>query len=109
MVLVKGGRVEFQFFRPSAREVHVVGDFTGWRAGEVLMEKSDQGYWRATVRLPGGCFRFRYVADGQWFTDYAAFGIEPGPYGPVGILYVPPGPQPESEETSCLPEKSHTN
>jgi 1,4-alpha-glucan branching enzyme len=109
MVTVKGSQVEFRFLRPSAHAVMVVGDFTGWREDQVPMYRTEGGYWRADISLPSGCFRFRYVADGQWYTDFAAFGIEPGPFGPVGIVYVPSGPQPEPEETSCLHEKSHKN
>lgn len=109
MVTVNRSFVEFRFLRPGAKQVHLVGDFTGWRPGELPMHRTAQGYWSARVQLPGGCFRFRYCADGQWFTDFAAFGIEPGPYGPVGIVYVPSRPPHEREETSCLPAKPHRN
>jgi len=119
MVTVSQSFVEFRFLRPGAKQVHLVGDFTSWRPGELPMHRTAQGYWSARVQLPGGCFRFRYCADGQWFTDFAAFGIEPGPYGPVGIVYVPSRPPHEravphaagraKEETSCLPAKPHRN
>jgi 1,4-alpha-glucan branching enzyme len=109
MVTVKSSHVEFRFYRPGAQHVNVVGDFTGWREDQVPMHQTTEGYWQADVSLPGGCFRFRYLADGQWYTDYAAFGIEPGPFGPVGIIYVPSGSQTEREETPCLPTKSHKN
>ena len=109
MVTVKDSHVEFQFFRPGAHRVTVVGDFTGWREDQVPMQKTPDGCWHASIRLPGGCFRFRYIADGQWYTDYAAFGIEPGPFGPVGIVYVPSGPHIQSEETPCLPARSQKN
>jgi len=93
MVTVKGSYVEFEFRRPSAGRVSIAGDFNGWQQDQLAMEPGPDGVWRANLRLPEGCFRFRYYADGQWFTDYAAFGVEPGPYGPVGIVYVPSGPQ----------------
>lgn len=94
MVTVKGRCVEFQFRRPSARRVYLAGDFNGWQQDQLAMKPGPDGVWRAHLRLPEGRFRFRYWADGQWFTDFAAFGVEPGPYGPVGIVYVPSGPQP---------------
>jgi 1,4-alpha-glucan branching enzyme len=119
MVTVNRSFVEFRFLHPGAKQVHLVGDFTSWRSGELPMHRAAKGYWSTRVQLPGGCFRFRYCADGQWFTDFAAFGIEPGPDGPIGIVYVPSGPQQEravplaagraKEVTSCLPAKSHTN
>ncbi len=108
MVTIKDSCVEFRFFRPSAKQVHIVGDFNGWRPDQLPMRRTAQGFWEAKVRLPGGTFRFRYYADGQWFTDFAAFGIEPGPYGPVGIVYVPSGPQ-HKEETTCLLAKQPAN
>jgi 1,4-alpha-glucan branching enzyme len=101
MVTVTGKFVEFQFRRSGAKRVGIAGDFNGWRQDEMPMERGPDGVWRARLRLPGGCFRFRYCADGQWFTDFAAFGVEPGPYGPVGIVYVPSGPQ-HKEDTACL-------
>jgi len=105
MVTVKSKYVEFMFLRPSAHRVHLVGDFNGWQSDQLPMLRTSEGYWQARLRLPSGTFRFRYYADGQWFTDYASFGVEPGPYGPVGIVYVPSGSEHTREETPCLQEK----
>ena len=88
MVTLKNDWVEFRFFRPAARCVHLAGDFNGWRQNELPMIKDDQGYWFARMRLPAGEFKFRYNADGQWYTDYAAFGIEPGRFGMDSIVRV---------------------
>ena len=41
------------------------------------------------MKLPAGEFRFRYCADGMWFADYAAFGVEPGRFGLDSIVLVP--------------------
>jgi 1,4-alpha-glucan branching enzyme len=103
MVTVKNSCAEFRFRRPGARRVSIAGDFNGWQQDQLAMDRGPDGVWRASLRLPPGCFRFRYQADGQWFTDFAAFGVEPGPYGPVGIVYVPSGPQ-QKEETPCMLE-----
>jgi len=88
MVTVSGQWVEFKFFRPAADEVHVAGDFNAWREGELRMIPSSGGYWTAKLRLPPGVFKFRYNADGQWFTDYAAFGVEPGCFGLDSVVRV---------------------
>ena len=88
MVTVTDGCVEFVFFRPQAGHVEVVGDFNDWRQGELAMQPTGDGHWRASLNLPAGVFRFRYRADGEWFTDYAAFGIEPGEYGMDSIVRV---------------------
>jgi len=105
MVTVRDANAEFQFRRPGAKRVSVVGDFNGWQQDAQPMKAGPDGVWRLRLRLPEGCFRFRYCADGQWYTDFAAFGVEPGPYGPVGIVYVPSGSQHQhkhKEETACL-------
>lgn len=90
MVTIQGNRVEFSFYRPQARQVFLVGDFNGWRHGELLMTHTGEGYWNASMNLPTGVFKFRYCADGQWFTDYAAFGIEPGPFGWDSVIHIAP-------------------
>jgi 1,4-alpha-glucan branching enzyme len=88
MVTVDGTKVCFKFYRPTAQNVHVVGDFNLWRDGELPMRREADGYWGALLYLPPGDYKFRYRADGQWFTDYAAFGIEYGPFGADGVIRV---------------------
>lgn len=88
MVTVRDDFVEFIFFRPGAGEVCLAGDFNNWRIGELPMIRTDDGHWVAQIRLPAGEFKFRYYADGQWFTDYAAFGVEPGQFGHDSVVRV---------------------
>ncbi|MFB3894042.1 MAG: isoamylase early set domain-containing protein [Phycisphaerae bacterium] len=89
MVTIKDEWVEFSFFRPQANQVHLAGDFNNWRERELPMVKTRKGYWTAKMRLPAGEFKFRYCADGEWFTDYAAFGVEPGRFGLDSVVRVP--------------------
>ena len=53
------------------------------------MRPAAGGYWLARLRLPAGEFKFRYCADDVWFTDYAAFGVEPGRFGLDSVVRVP--------------------
>jgi 1,4-alpha-glucan branching enzyme len=92
MVSIDGEWVEFRFFRPGAAQVHLAGEFNHWRKGELPMVRDREGYWVARMRLPAGEFKFRYCADGEWFTDYAAFGVEPGRFGLDSIVRVPQMP-----------------
>lgn len=92
MVEVSGQWVEFSFFRPNAERVHVVGEFNDWRSNELPMMRGPDGYWRMRLRLPAGEFRFRYCADGEWYTDYAACGLEPSEFGLDSLLRVPEAP-----------------
>jgi len=89
MVTITEDWVEFSFYRPGASQVHLAGDFNNWQGGQLAMVRGEDGYWHARVKLPAGEFRFRYCADGQWYTDFAAFGVEPGRFGMDSIVRVP--------------------
>jgi 1,4-alpha-glucan branching enzyme len=89
MVTVDSEWVVFSFFRPKARQVFLAGEFNQWRQRELPMLRSESGYWTARLRLPAGEFRFRYCADGEWFADFAAFGVEPGRFGLDSIVRIP--------------------
>lgn len=85
----KDGWVEFWFFRRDVSEVRVVGDFEPSGAGALPMTGGPDGWWRASVALAAGEYRFRYVADGVWYTDYASNGIEVSKLGVNSVLVVP--------------------
>jgi 1,4-alpha-glucan branching enzyme len=90
MTTVQGeGVVQFRFYRPEASNVRVAGDFNGWQGEALPMQRDQEGWWVAEVRLPPGEYRFRYVADGRWFTDYAAYGVEASPLGYNAVVVVP--------------------
>ena len=83
------GRVEFRFYRPGASDVKVVGTFNKWDATANPMRAEDDGWWVAEADIDAGEHFFRYVADGHWFTDFAANGVERNKYGWNSILIVP--------------------
>ena len=85
------GCVEFWFFRRDARDVRIVGDFDPPGDGGLAMAGGPDGWWRAKVALAAGEYRFRYVADGVWYTDYASNGIEISKLGVNSVLVVPKG------------------
>ena len=91
MVNVEGSVVEFRFFSPGSREVRLAGEFNGWSHQKQPMRKGPDGYWTARLTLPPGSYRFRYWADGAWYTDFAAFGLEAGPFGLDSVVRVAPG------------------
>ena len=90
VTLHRDGHAEFRFFRPYAERVFLSGDFNGWRSDQLDMFRQDDGYWVLRLPLPAGDYRFRYVADGQWYTDFSAFGVEPSRFGLNSIVHVPP-------------------
>lgn len=62
-----------QFFLkgyPSARSVILAGSFNGWRAYELLMHKTAEG-WELPYVLGPGNYEYKFVVDGKWITDPA--------------------------------------
>ena len=53
------------------------------------MRKGPDGWWSATLAFMPGVHQFRYVADGQWYTDFAAQGLEHGKFGMNSLLVIP--------------------
>ncbi len=90
------GSVEFRFFRPEARQVYLTGEFNGWQTHSLTMLKDAGGWWHCRLALSPGIYQFRYLADGVWYTDFAAFGVEPGPFGWNSVLKVD-APAPPAE------------
>ena len=88
-IVRQDGSVEFRFFRPEARDVRVAGDFNGWSGESLIMRPAGNGWWTARTLLVSGEYRFRYVADGRWFTDYASNGVEFAKLGLNSLLIVP--------------------
>jgi 1,4-alpha-glucan branching enzyme len=82
------GAVRFLFYRKGVQGVSVAGTFNGWRTGHMKMCPAGNGWWEVEAHLPPGEHRFRYVADVQWFADYAAHGVELGKNGWDSILVV---------------------
>jgi len=82
------GSVEFRFYRPNVCCVAVAGDFNDWDHHAQLMTMDDEGWWRYRAMIEPGCYQFRYWADETWYLDYAAFGLEHGPFGMNSGLYV---------------------
>jgi hypothetical protein len=54
------------------------------------MNRQSDGYWEAVLQLPSGSYEFAYLADGQWYADYASFGLQIGPFGLNSLLRIAP-------------------
>ena len=75
------GDMEFNFYRREARAVFLCGDFNDWHQTALPMTGMPDGWWKCQLRLAPGSYQFKYLADSEWYVDYAAFGIERGPLG----------------------------
>lgn len=82
------GVVSFRFFRPDAKAVAVSGDFKQCTNECAMRPDQEQGWWVAEMQLEPGEYRFRYLADGRWFTDFASHGVELKKHGWESVLVV---------------------
>jgi 1,4-alpha-glucan branching enzyme len=86
------GGFKFAVWAPNARQVQVIGDFSGWWPDDGLpMWGNDDGVWRVEVpsALEGQRYRFRVQgADGCWSyrSDPMAFATECPPAN-ASVLY----------------------
>lgn len=76
------GTVEFAYFRPGAQSVELAGDFNDWKPERHVLTKDKDGWWRISLALEPGEFRFKYLVDGEiWEADFAAYGVENDKHG----------------------------
>lgn len=59
----------FSIFAPGAKEVHLVGDFNGWKLGSDSSMKPENGTWTKNIALDPGKYNYRFVVDGKWTED----------------------------------------
>ncbi len=84
------GKTTFRFRHDTAGPVYVAGDFCHWQRDHLPMRQVSRHEWVLMLRLPPGTYQFRYLADGTWFTDYAAFGVCANRFGEFNsVLRVP--------------------
>ena len=95
--LDKDGTVWFSFFRPAAREVSLAGDFNQW-AKQLKLQRDANGWWTLRLALEPGEYTFHYVADGEWYTDFASNGVEATALGWNSLLVVPERPAGSAKE-----------
>lgn len=50
------------------KRLMLAGSFNNWDPDELAMERSSEG-WQKQVYLADGTHTYRFIADGEWFTD----------------------------------------
>lgn len=76
---------------PDAQTVYLVGDFTGWQLQpEHQFARVNDGRWVASVHLPPGEYRYKFVVDGQWLADPDNPRKAVNPFGTEDSLLVIP-------------------
>jgi 1,4-alpha-glucan branching enzyme len=51
-----------------ARQVELAGSFNNWQWGELVMDKTADG-WELPYVLPPGNHEYKYIVDGKWTPD----------------------------------------
>jgi len=71
MASIRMRLVKIKFKAPmKANEVRIAGDFTHWDKEAIYMSKSGRtGEWTASVRVNPGEHQYRFLIDGNWYTD----------------------------------------
>lgn len=54
--------------KPDAKAVYLVGEFNGWNPEAHRMVKKGNGFQK-TVQLKPGEYQYKFLVDGEWFTD----------------------------------------
>ncbi len=79
------GKAKVTFELPpsvEAADVVVCGDFNGWGDEPMPLARRKDGRFSATVTLPPGRYRFRYLVDGErWENDWSADEYVANDYG----------------------------
>lgn len=60
---------EFSLMAPEASEVYLVGDFNNWENGTDKMRRLKSGLHKKSKKLKPGRYEYRFVVDGQWWSD----------------------------------------
>lgn len=80
--------VVFQLYAPTARQIELVGSFTGWQRNRLFLQGPDAaGRWRLNVQLPSGLHEYLFLVDGQeWVPDPDATAYRPDGFGRYNAL-----------------------
>lgn len=82
-------RVAFQFEAPNAREVYLIGTFSGWNLNAHPMKKNKEGVWKTMVNLIPGTYEYLFLVDGEYAEDPHAKISKPNEYnGHDSVLIV---------------------
>lgn len=88
------GQVTFEFFRPEACAVHLVGSHNNWSRQEHPLESNGDGWWRTTLTLDAADYTFKYLVNqSAWYADFAAHGLESDGLGSWQSIVTVPSPR----------------
>ncbi|MBU4377122.1 MAG: helix-turn-helix domain-containing protein [Candidatus Omnitrophica bacterium] len=62
-------KATFTLTAPKAGKVAVTGSFNSWDKTGTPLEKDKSGAWTGGLNLKPGRYEYRFIVDGQWWTD----------------------------------------
>ena len=60
---------EFTLHAPNASEIYVAGDFNDWNSTQLPLRKFKGDIWKKSMKLKPGRYEYKFVVDGDWWTD----------------------------------------
>lgn len=61
--------VNFSVRAPEASRVLLTGSFNSWKESGLPMRRSKDGIWTIGMKLDPGRYEYKFIVDGQWWTD----------------------------------------
>lgn len=61
--------IVFTLAAPDAGAVFLAGDFNGWNATALPLQKDGDGLWTVSLALDAGSYEYKFVVDGAWLED----------------------------------------
>ena len=79
--------VTFHMALEGVARLNLLGDFNHWNAAAHPLTPAAHGVWSATLRLPPGEYRYRYLANGnEWLNDPEADAYAANEFGSGMLL-----------------------
>lgn len=79
-------KVNFQLSAPEAKKVKVTGDFTSWNEKGFLLKKGRAGTWKTSLTLKPGRYEYKFIVDGQWWTDPSNVNLVDNNFGTINSV-----------------------
>ena len=59
----------FTLAAPKASKVALTGSFNSWSKSGTPLKKDRNGTWKTDLSLKPGRYEYKFIVDGQWWTD----------------------------------------
>ena len=59
----------FTLVAPKASKVALTGSFNSWSKSGTPLKKDRNGTWKTDLSLKPGRYEYKFIVDGQWWTD----------------------------------------